>query len=75
MKRMILFLRAAIRQAAKRHLGVEQGLGVEQCQGVEQGLDVEPVQAPHAEPRLAPRPHRGRAHRRRSRHRAHLPRF
>ena len=63
MKRMILFLRAAIRQAAKRHLGVEQG------------LDVEPVQALHAESRLAPRPHQGRAHRHRSRHRAHLPRF
>jgi len=63
MKRMILFLRAAIRQAAKRH------------QEVEQVLDVEPVQAPHAEPRLAPRPHQGRVHRHRSRRRAHLPRF
>ena len=63
MKRMILFLCAAIRQAVKRH------------QDVEQGLDVEPVQAPHAEPQLALRPHQSRARRHRSRHRAHVPRF
>jgi hypothetical protein len=63
MKRMILFLRAAIRRAAKRHLVVEQV------------LDVERAQAPHAEARLAPRPHQGRARRHGSRHRAHLPRF